>query len=88
MDGTNLAVVAIRPSPLVVHGPLARSDFASVAAWISLIEDAPIDDWNGTLGTAGVTAKLRPIGGDVTTSRPRRRRGHIRRGRRSAYQGP
>jgi hypothetical protein len=40
MDGTNLAVVAIRPSPRVVHGPLAQGDFAPVAECIILNEDA------------------------------------------------
>jgi hypothetical protein len=62
MDGTNLAVVAIRPSPRVVHGPLAQSDFAPVAAWIVLNEDALIGYWNGTLSTVEFAASLRRPG--------------------------
>jgi hypothetical protein len=61
MEGTNLAVVAIRPVPQVVHGPLAQRDFASVAAWIALNQDALIDYWNGTLGTVEFAAKLRRL---------------------------
>jgi hypothetical protein len=62
MDPTNLATVAIRPSPRVVHGPLAQSDFASVAEWITLNRDALIDFWDGTLGTGEFIARLRRIG--------------------------
>jgi hypothetical protein len=62
MDPTNLAVVAIRPTPRVVHGPLAQRDFASVAAWISLNEDALIGYWNGTLGTVEFASSLKRLG--------------------------
>src|ERR1700733_82181 len=36
MDAKNLTVVAIRPSPRIVHGQLPQSDFARVADWIKL----------------------------------------------------
>jgi hypothetical protein len=62
MDPANTAVVAIRPSPRVVHGPLAQSDFAPVAAWIALNEAALIGYWNGTLGTIEFAASLRALG--------------------------
>jgi hypothetical protein len=62
MDGTNLAVVAIRPVPHVVHGPLAQSDFAPVAEWITLNEAALLGYWNGTLGTIEFAASLRRLG--------------------------
>jgi len=62
MDPTNLAVVAIRPAPHVVHGPLAQRDFAPVAEWIALNEDALIGFWNGTLGTIEFVARLRRLG--------------------------
>ena len=62
MDGTNLAVVALRPTPRVVRGPLAQSDFAAVSAWIALNEEALLDYWNGTLGTIEFAAKLRKLG--------------------------
>jgi hypothetical protein len=62
MDPTNLAVVAIRPSPRVVHGPLAQADFAPVAEWITLNEAALIGYRNGTLSTVEFAASLRRIG--------------------------
>jgi hypothetical protein len=62
MEPTNLAVVAIRPSPRVVHGPLAQRDFASVAAWIVLNEAVLIDYWDGTLSTFELAARLRRLG--------------------------
>jgi hypothetical protein len=62
MDPTDLAVVAIRPSARVVHGPLPQRDFALVAAWIELNHDALFDYWNGTLGTAEFVAKIQRIG--------------------------
>ena len=62
MDPTNLAVVAIRPAPRVVHGPLAQSDFTAIAAWIRLNEAALIDFWNGTLGGSEFATSLRRLG--------------------------
>ena len=61
MDGTNLAVVAIRPSPWIVHGPLPQSDFAFVAAWIALNEDPLIGYWNGTLSTFELVSSLKRL---------------------------
>lgn len=62
MDPSNLAVVAIRPTPRVVHGPLAPAEFAPVAEWITLNRDALIDFWNGTLGTTEFAASLKRLG--------------------------
>ena len=62
MDPNNLAVVAIRPTPRVVHGPLAQSDFAPIAEWITLNEAALLGFWNGTLGTVEFATSLRRIG--------------------------
>jgi len=62
MDGTNLAVVAIRQSPRVIHGPLAQIDFAPVAEWITLNEEALIGYWNGTLSTSDLVTSLRRLG--------------------------
>jgi hypothetical protein len=67
MDPTNLAVVAIRPTPRVIHGPLPQSDFAPVAEWITLNKDALIDYWNGTLSTFELVARLRRLG-DATAN--------------------
>jgi len=61
MDGTNLAVVAIRPTPRVLHGPLEQNDFAPVAAWIALNEDTLISYWNGTLSTLELARDLRRL---------------------------
>jgi hypothetical protein len=65
MGGTNLAVVAIRPSPRVVHGPLAQSDFATIADWITLNRDALIEYWNGTLSTFELVDRLQRIGNET-----------------------
>ncbi len=62
MDGSNLAVVAIRPTPRIVHGPLQQSDFAPVAAWITLNEAVLIDYWNGKLSTFELGTRLRRLG--------------------------
>ena len=62
MDPTNLVVVAIRPTPRVIHGPLAQNDFAPVAKWITLNKDALIDYWNGTISTFELVARLRRLG--------------------------
>lgn len=62
MDPSNLAVVAIRPTPRVVPGPLAQSDFAPVAEWITLNKDTLIGFWDGTLSTFELVAGLRRIG--------------------------
>jgi hypothetical protein len=72
MAPTNLAVVAIPPTPGVVHGPLAQSDFAPVAEWIALNEAALIDFWNGTLGTIEFAASLRRLGDKRNDNRLRR----------------
>ncbi len=72
MAPTNLAVVAIRPTPGVVHGPLAQSDFAPVAEWIALNEAALIDFWNGTLGTIEFATSLRRLGDKRNDNRLRR----------------
>jgi hypothetical protein len=62
MDPSNLAVVAIHPTPRVVHGPLAQSDFAPVAEWITLNKDTLIGFWDGKLSTFELVAGLRRIG--------------------------
>ena len=62
MDPTNLAAVAIRPVPHVVHGPLAQSDFAPVAEWIALNQVALIGYWDGALDTIEFASKLRRLG--------------------------
>jgi hypothetical protein len=65
MDPTNRAVAAIRPTPRVVHGPLAQSDFAPIAEWIILNDAALIGFWNGSLGTTEFAASLRRLGDDT-----------------------
>lgn len=62
MDPTNLAVVAIRPVPRAVYGPLAQSDFAPIADWITLNEDALVGLWSGTLGMIEFVGRLRRLG--------------------------
>jgi len=50
LDIDNLAVVAIRPEPRLVHGELSRRDMDLVAAWIRLNDDALMGHWEGRLG--------------------------------------
>lgn len=63
-DLSNTAVVAVRPAPRIVHGPLAQSDFLPVAAWVELNRDALIGYWDGTRSTAEFVTRLRKIGAD------------------------
>lgn len=62
MDPANLAVVAIRPVPRVVHGPLAQSDFAPVAEWIRRNQATLIGYWDGTISTLELAGRLRRLG--------------------------
>ena len=43
------AIVAVRPSPRLVHGRLSPSDFATVSGWIRLNEAAIVEYWNSQL---------------------------------------
>jgi hypothetical protein len=50
MDVENLATVALRPEPRLVHGALAKRDLDAVVRWIELNRTALLDHWDGKLG--------------------------------------
>lgn len=47
----DLATVAVRPEPRLLHGELARPDMDAVTAWIRLNEPTILAYWRGELGT-------------------------------------
>ncbi|QTN20761.1 hypothetical protein HZ989_06875 [Brevundimonas sp. AJA228-03] len=53
-----LAVVAIRPEPRLVHGALIASDERLVTEWISKNRDALIAYWDGEIGTRKLMQRL------------------------------
>jgi|SRR5215472_8098921 len=55
------AVVAVRPSPRLVHGRLPPSDFAVVRDWIRLNEAAIVDYWNYQLLTDELIQRLQRL---------------------------
>ena len=61
MDADNTAVVAVRPSPRVVHGELTAEDLKSIVRWIARTQDALIGYWNGDLSTVELARGLKRI---------------------------
>jgi len=58
MDLSNVAVVAIRPTPHLVEGSLDTSDFVAVRTWIALNVEALMDYWDGKIDTIELGARL------------------------------
>jgi hypothetical protein len=54
----NLAIVAIRPEPKVLHGSLTAKDERLVAKWIGQNEKTLIAYWEGEIGTRAMTGAL------------------------------
>lgn len=61
LDLDNLAVVAIKPEPKLVHGELSRQDLALVSKWIQVNEAALLGHWEGRLGGIEFGHALKPI---------------------------
>ena len=57
----NMAVVAVRPEPRLLHGFLDGRDLAPVCAWIELNRDVIIDHWEGRADTGELIARLKPL---------------------------
>ena len=55
------AIVAVRPSPRLVHGRLSPSDFAAVSGWIRLNEAVIVDYWNSQLLTDELIQRLQRL---------------------------
>ena len=54
----NLAIVAIRPEPKVLHGSLDAKDERLVAEWIVKNQTTLIAYWDGEIGTQAMTRAL------------------------------
>jgi hypothetical protein len=61
MDPDNLAVVAIRPQPHLLHGRLSQAELAAVQAWVALNETALLDYWDGSIDTVDLVQRLRKL---------------------------
>jgi len=61
MDPSNLAVVAVRPTPHLVAGQLSPADLRAVAQWIALNEAAILDHWNGLTDGVQLGRQLQPL---------------------------
>ena len=59
--GDEIAVVAVRPQPRLLHGELARTDLEQVIAWIALNEDVILDYWTGDADTADLIQRLQRL---------------------------
>lgn len=57
----NMAVMSVRPKPLLLHGDLPPEVVRDVARWIALNETVILDYWNGEIDTADLGPRLRKI---------------------------
>ena len=58
MDPDDVAVVAVRPEPSLIHGQLSAEITRAVLAWATQNFDALIDYWDGRLDTVELGARL------------------------------
>src|ERR1700690_929553 len=61
MDPGELAVVAVRPQPRLLHGRLSPADLAAVQAWITLNAPALLDYWDGATDTLEFVQRLQKV---------------------------
>jgi anti-sigma factor RsiW len=61
MDIGQTAVVGIRPSPGLVEGNMAATDFELVSRWIQANEAARLDFWNETIDSVEPGSRLQKI---------------------------
>jgi hypothetical protein len=61
MDPNNLAVVALRPTPHVLHGHLPAADRRAITAWWQLNQAVLLGYWDGSLNTTQFMRQLRPL---------------------------
>ena len=59
----DMATVAVRPEPKLLHGDLSRRDLEAVSAWITLNREVIIDHWNGEADAFDLVRRLRPLPG-------------------------
>ena len=61
--GDEIAVVAVRPQPRLMHGDLGRADLELVSRWITLNQDVIVDYWTGAADTADLVERLQRLPG-------------------------
>jgi hypothetical protein len=61
MDASNTAVVAIWPSPKLMHGDLLAQDLAAVTDWIALNAVALLEYWDGRIDTIQLSQRLHKV---------------------------
>jgi hypothetical protein len=58
MELTDVATVAVRPQPRVIHGQLSAEIERAVLAWTAANTQALVDYWEGRLDTIELGARL------------------------------
>jgi hypothetical protein len=61
MDPGNLAVVAIRPSPAMVHGALGSAQQAKLFDWIGRNEALLVELWEGDIDFVGFVTGMQKV---------------------------
>ena len=61
--GDEVAVVAVRPRPRLMHGRLASDDLDLVSSWIVLNEPVIVDYWEGEADTVDLVERLQRLPG-------------------------
>ena len=61
MDLDETAIVALRPSPALLHGELPSKHLEPVLRWAALNEAALLDYWDGKIDTADLIGRLQRI---------------------------
>jgi hypothetical protein len=57
----DLAVVAVRPEPRLLHGVLSRRDLDAVVRWVTLNEAIILDYWSGVASTGELYRALQKV---------------------------
>ena len=61
IDIDDMAVVSIRPTPVLIEGPLDSASLKLVQQWIALNESMLIGYWDGDLDTVEMLQSLKRI---------------------------
>lgn len=61
MIADEVAVVAVRPTPRLLHGRLSTADFDAVSRWLALNEALLVDYWDGRITSRPFAAALQTL---------------------------
>lgn len=61
IDFEDAAVIAVRPSPRLLHGEMPTHTYRKVSEWVSLNTDMLVDYWEGRLDTTEIGARLKRV---------------------------